>query len=152
MPNAVFIEMSGRIHPRDSRGDPVCAPPACPTDDHTTIVRERRNPQAYIRIALWEPRRRVAAIRGGCRRKMRVAAALWRRRRHRFAGRLGGGVARALQAAASWWRWSLSRLWVAVRRRHSDLTADLPRRSKRLAPRWDFTWPNTGSTMPWRCR
>src|SRR5215211_6626892 len=62
----------------------------------------------------------------------------------------GASVVVADQAAASWCWWSLRRLWVAVRRRHSDLTADLPRRKKRLAPRFDLICPKTGSTLPWR--
>lgn len=35
-------------------------------------------------------------------------------------------------AAASWWRWSLVRLWVAISSRHSVRTAILPLRWKRL--------------------
>jgi hypothetical protein len=46
----------------------------------------------------------------------------------------------------------LEQVVVAVSSRHCDLIADLPRRRKRLAPRFDFTWPKTGSTMPWRRR
>ena len=62
------------------------------------------------------------------------------------------GAAADAQAVASWCRWSLRRLWVAVNSRHSDLTADLPRRWKRSAPRLLLIWPKTGSTVPCRLR
>jgi hypothetical protein len=65
----------------------------------------------------------------------------------RGAGPLGPWISRGESVLAE-----LSRLWVAVRRRHSDLTADLPRREKLLAPRFDLTWPKTGSAVPWRLR
>ncbi len=70
---------------------------------------------------------------------------------HGFVGDLGGGrgpPARPSQAVVRWWRWSLRRLWVAVSSRHSDRTADLPRRRKRLAPRLDFTWPKPAPPCP----
>ena len=56
------------------------------------------------------------------------------------------------QVGASWCWWSLSRLWVAVRSRHSDRTADLPRRRNRFAPRSALICPKTGSTVPCRFR
>ena len=90
------------------------------------------------------------ALRGGCRtdiaavRPRRSGGARWLRR-----AEVRPSVG---QAAASRCWWSLSRLCVAVRRRHSDLTADLPRRKKRLAPRFDLICPKTGSTVPWRLR
>ena len=66
------------------------------------------------------------------------------------------GPARSLpaagQAVASWWRWSLSRLCVAASSRHSDLTAERPRRRNRFAPRLALICPKTGSTIAWRCR
>jgi hypothetical protein len=114
-----------------------------------------------------ECRRVTFALRGGCRGKVcecwRVGAVV------RTGARRAGGLAapfsnpprRSLsgcrcprdgQAMASWCRWSLRRLWVAVRSRHSDLTADLPRRWKRSAPRLDLICPKTGSTVPWRLR
>jgi hypothetical protein len=46
--------------------------------------------------------------------------------------------------------WSLSKLWVALMSRHSDLHADLPRRKKRSQRRLNFVWANTGSIMVWR--
>ena len=56
------------------------------------------------------------------------------------------------QAVASvfWLRWSLSRLWVAVISRHSDLQADLPRRKKRSMRRLNLVFANTGSIVSWR--
>jgi hypothetical protein len=39
-----------------------------------------------------------------------------------------------------------------VRRRAIDAPAAASIRRKRFAPRLDFTWPKTGSTMPWRRR
>jgi hypothetical protein len=62
------------------------------------------------------------------------------------------GRPRGVQASvgAVVWRQSLSRLWVAVIRRHSDLTADLPRRWKRSQRRLNFASAKTGSIMPWR--
>jgi hypothetical protein len=39
-------------------------------------------------------------------------------------------------------------MWVAVSRRHSDLTAALPRRKKQLAPRFDLIWPKTALAVP----
>src|SRR3954452_18578812 len=58
----------------------------------------------------------------------------------------------ATQAAASVWRWSLRRLWVAVIRRHSVRTAPRPRRLKRSRRRLNFTWAKTGSIIGWRLR
>jgi hypothetical protein len=90
---------------------------------------------------------------GRSRERVLVARADWPRR---FATpprrRLSVAAARDGQAMASWCRWSLRRLWVAVSSRHSDLTADRPRRWKRSAPRLDLIWPKTGSTLPWRLR
>src|SRR5215204_284416 len=62
------------------------------------------------------------------------------------------GVARRRQApaAAVWWRWSLTRLWVAVIRRHSDRHADMPRRKKRSMRRLNLVWAKTGSIVTWR--
>ena len=66
---------------------------------------------------------------------------------------VGGALgARPDQAGASRCWWSFNRLWVAVRSRHSDLTADLPRRKKRFARRFDLICPKTGSTVPCRLR
>src|SRR5215207_6358884 len=79
--------------------------------------------------------------------RARVGVARTESRRGWMAGRRRLAAGRV---AASWWRCSLSRLWVAVSSRHFDLTADLPRRRNRLTPRLDFIWPKTGSTMPWR--
>ena len=48
------------------------------------------------------------------------------------------GRFRAVRACQAAWRrcwWSLSRLWVAAMSRHSDLTADLPRRENLRKPR-----------------
>jgi hypothetical protein len=62
---------------------------------------------------------------------------------------------RRREASQAVWRrcwWSFWRLWAAARSRHSDLTADRPRREKRRKPRLLLIWPNTGSTMPWRFR
>ena len=77
-------------------------------------------------------------------------------------GGLGGGEAdgpdRAFPgpsqapAAAIWWLWSFSRLWVAVISRHSARAADLPRRWKRSMRRLNFVCPNTGSIIAWRFR
>jgi NAD(P)-dependent dehydrogenase (short-subunit alcohol dehydrogenase family) len=68
-------------------------------------------------------------------------------------GKRGRGRARVgSQAPASAWRWSLSRLWVAVIRRHSVRTAALPLRWKRSMPRLCLVWPNTGSIIGWRWR
>jgi transposase-like protein len=57
-------------------------------------------------------------------------------------GRGGWPVAAAgggrVQAMAIWWRWSLSRLWVAAIRRHSVRTAALPRRWNRSKLRERF--------------
>src|SRR5829696_7363104 len=64
----------------------------------------------------------------------------------------GRGPLVAVQAAASVWRWSLSRLWVAVIRRHSVRTAARPLRWKRSIPRLCLVWPNTGSIIGWRWR
>src|SRR5680860_1175651 len=55
-------------------------------------------------------------------------------------------------AGTVWWRWSLSRLWVAVISRHSERHADLPRRWKRSMRRLNFVSANTGSIIPWRFR
>ena len=60
--------------------------------------------------------------------------------------------ARRDQMGASWCWWSFSRLCVVVRSRHSDLTADLPRRRKRFTRRFDLICPKTGSTVPCRLR
>jgi hypothetical protein len=43
------------------------------------------------------------------------------------------------------WLWSLSRLWTAACRRHSERTADLPRRWNRRKPRLNLFWAKTGS-------
>jgi hypothetical protein len=59
---------------------------------------------------------------------------------------------RQAAAAASWCLWSFKRLWVAVIRRHSVRTADLPRRWKRSMPRLNLVCANTGSISCWRCR
>ena len=69
-------------------------------------------------------------------------------------GRARGAVLGSFQApaAAVWWLWSLSRLWVAVMSRHSDRTADLPRRWNLSILRLCLVWPKTGSIMPWRFR
>ena len=64
-------------------------------------------------------------------------------------------VSRRREASQAVWRrcwWSFWRLWAAASSRHSDLTADRPRREKRRKPRLLLIWPNTGSTMPWRLR
>jgi ATP-dependent helicase HrpA len=55
-------------------------------------------------------------------------------------------------AIASWWVCSLSRLCVAVIKRHSDRTADRPRRWKRSMPRLNLVLAKTGSIMPLRLR
>jgi len=67
---------------------------------------------------------------------------------------ISGGFAAVgvFQALRSWCWWSLSRLWVAAISRHSDLTADLPRRENRRKPRLLLICANTGSTVPWRLR
>lgn len=44
---------------------------------------------------------------------------------------------------ASWWRWSLRRLWVACTSRHSEFTAARPRRWKRSSRRLNFVSANT---------
>src|SRR5579864_7509299 len=69
-------------------------------------------------------------------------------------GAVGGGFRPlgGVQAVWSRCRWSFRRLWVAVRSRHSDLAADLPRREKRWNPRLCLICAKTGSTMPWRLR
>jgi len=56
------------------------------------------------------------------------------------------GALGSFQALCSWCLWSLRRLWVVARSRHSDLTADLPRRENVRAPRLCLIWPKTGST------
>jgi hypothetical protein len=64
-------------------------------------------------------------------------------------------AARAVfQAAATaiWCLWSFSRLWVAVIRRHSERTADLPRRRKLSIRRLCLVCANTGSTIALRLR
>lgn len=50
-------------------------------------------------------------------------------------------------AVASWWRWSVRRLWVACTNRHSAFTAARPRRWKRSSRRLNFVSANTGSTI-----
>ena len=85
-----------------------------------------------------------------------VGAGFWARRR-------GAGLAvvrsdwppsRPFQApvAAIWWLWSFNRLWVAASNRHSESTAERPRRRKRWNPRLCLTCPNTGSTVAIRLR
>jgi hypothetical protein len=49
-----------------------------------------------------------------------------------------------------WWRWSLSRLWVAVMRRDSDRQADMPRREKRSIRRLNLVFAKTGSIVTCR--
>jgi hypothetical protein len=53
-------------------------------------------------------------------------------------------------AVAARWVWSLSRLCVAAASRHSDRTAERPRRWKRSIPRLCLICPNTGSIVAWR--
>jgi hypothetical protein len=55
-------------------------------------------------------------------------------------------------AAAIWCLWSFRRLWVAVINRHSERTADLPRRPKRSIRRLNFVLANTGSIIALRFR
>jgi hypothetical protein len=55
-------------------------------------------------------------------------------------------------AAAIWCLWSFIRLWVAVLSRHSERTADLPRRWKRSIRRLCLVCANTGSTIALRRR
>ena len=45
------------------------------------------------------------------------------------------------------WRWSFSRLCVAVTNRHSDCAAARPLRMNRLMCRLYLIWPNTGSIV-----
>ena len=53
-------------------------------------------------------------------------------------------------AVASWWRWSLSKLCVAVISRHSERAAERPRRWKRSQRRLNFVSAKIGSIMPLR--
>jgi hypothetical protein len=55
-------------------------------------------------------------------------------------------------AVAIWWLWSFRRLCVAAISRHSDRTADRPRRWNRSIFRLNFTCANTGSIIPWGLR
>ena len=63
--------------------------------------------------------------------------------------RAAPGLCQAV-AGAFWLRWSLSRLWVALISRHSDLQADLPRRKKRSRRRLNLVLAKTGSIVTWR--
>lgn len=101
----------------------------------------------------------------GCFAKLRVAVSLGVRRGLRALrrgvvwmvvhpwrpGRALRGPSQA-PAAAIWWLWSFSRLWVAATNRHSDLAAALPRRWKRSMRRLNFVCPKTGSIIAWRFR
>lgn len=49
------------------------------------------------------------------------------------------------------WLCSFRRLWTAACNRHSERTADLPRRWKRRNPRLNLFCANTGSTVALRC-
>jgi hypothetical protein len=90
---------------------------------------EGGRPLAALAVAQMPPQGREAVLR---------AVEWWsRRRRRRGAG----------QAAAVWWLWSLSRLWVAVMRRHSDRHADMPRRKKRSIRRLNLVFAKTGSII-----
>jgi hypothetical protein len=63
-----------------------------------------------------------------------------------------GDVAGCRQAAvgAIWWLCSLSKLWVAVMRRHSDRQADMPRRKKRSIRRLNLVCARIGSIVTCR--
>jgi hypothetical protein len=53
-------------------------------------------------------------------------------------------------SAVIWWLWSFIRLCVAAMSRHSDSTADLPRRWNRVMRRLNLICPNTGSIVDLR--
>lgn len=55
-----------------------------------------------------------------------------------------------VHAVASWWLWSLRRLWVAVISRHSVRAAALPRLRNRVMWRLCLVLANTGSMICWR--
>jgi hypothetical protein len=71
----------------------------------------------------------------------------------RFRGNGSGGTGACAQAPAACrvWRWSLSRLWVAAIRRHSERAAARPLRLKRSMRRLVLIWANTGSTIHCLC-
>jgi hypothetical protein len=133
------------------------------------------NPSAGLRVggALRRRPSRSAGTRGGCRAKPAGCERAWiggleRRERgqavkpgrdrpamgaHRARRAFEGGPGGCQGAAmASWWVCGFSRLCVAVINRHSDRTAERPRRWKRSMPRLNLVLPKTGSIMPLRLR
>ena len=100
----------------------------------------------------WRPTRRLLLVVGVAQRCARggVAAAVEQCVRA-GSGLIAAGAPQA-PAAAIWCVWSFIRLWVAVISRHSERTADLPRRWKLSMRRLCLVCANTGSTIALRLR
>ena len=109
-------------------------------------------PKRRLTISARPRRRRTGCcFPSGCRVKVLAGLAPTWRLGVAAAGRAAWGSFQALAAAVRW-LWILSRLCVAAANRHSERTADLPRRWKRSIPRLNLSCPNTGSTVAWRFR
>jgi hypothetical protein len=62
----------------------------------------------------------------------------------RVAGAIGRFRGFQAPVVAIWYRWSFNRLWVAASNRHSERTAERPRRRKRWNPRLCLSCPYSG--------
>ena len=107
----------------------------------------RRGPAGIGGIAVFRFTEAVAESRGGRVSRKRL---WWGLRRGSCPGVVSLATADQAVASAVVCRQSLSMLWAAVARRHSDRAADLPRRKKRSMRRLNFVSANTGSIIVWR--